>query len=182
MARKRNKPHDPAEQTAIAERRAMKRDYQARGLEVNVDRRNEEILGVWRPDCFTLLLRDRPHEIGAVMWLERLIRAASGENGRERRPDFIRASTEGAPGQNITQEMIDADSTLRVVVAGLRPWEARLLFGLLRPDDALLTRWRPVVQSVTGEVNPQAQGARVRAACEGLLFVRRQIEERRRVA
>jgi hypothetical protein len=181
MARpKKNKPSDPAEITA---RRVEARALKARGLEVNTDPRTLEITAIWRPNCFSLLLRkDRPAELDAVNWLEDLIRSASGENAQDRRPDFIRGSTEGAPGQNISQSMIDASRVLQVVEAGLRPWEARLLFGLLRPDEALLTRWRGVVQQSTGEVNPQAQGSRVRAACEALVFVKQTVEGQRKAA
>jgi hypothetical protein len=165
MSRKKKPPSVPADITA---RRAEKRELKARGLEVNTDPRTEEIVGIWRPDCFSLLLKGRPAETAAVQWLEQLIRTASGENGQERRPDFIRATVAGAPGQNVSQNMIDADDMLAAVTEHMAPRDARMLFELLRPDEALLTRWRDVVQRCTGETNPQAQGAAVRAACAHL--------------
>lgn len=135
-----------------------------------------------RFDCFSTLLRDRPQEAQAVAWLEELIRTAEGENGRERRPDFIRASSEGAPGQNVTGEMIDAGETLAVVVESLRPWELRLLFELLRPDAALENgtvhspaSWRQVTTRITGATTPQRQGERVCVACESLVWVKENI-------
>lgn len=151
----------------------------ASGAEAKVaEQRDEDRVGyivrARRLDCFALLLKDDAHTEArsAVNWLEELIRDASGENTQERRPDFIRASCEGAPGQNVTQRMIEASRTLEVVEASLRPWEARLLFGLLRPDEALLTRWRDVVKRVTTATTPQRQGERVIVACESLVWVR----------
>lgn len=172
MGKRRTKPSEPGDITA---RRAERREFEARGLEVNVDQRNETILAVFRPDCFTLLLKGRPEEIAAVQWLEELIRTAQGENGQERRPDFIRGSSEGAPGQNIGQSMIDADRYLVTATEAMPPSTARMLFELLKPDEALLTRWRPIVERCTRETNPQAQGAAVRAACAQLVWVRNNI-------
>lgn len=184
MSRRNKRPSKPREIAAatIAERRAERREMEARGLEVNVDERTEEILGAWRPDCFTLLLRGRPEEQSAVQWLEALIRTAQGENGRERSPDFIKGSCEGAPGQAITQAMIEADRDLSAVQGAMPPQMLRMLFELMKPDEALLTRWREVVQRITGEVNPQAQGAAVRAACTALVWVQVNIDRLRREA
>ncbi len=182
---KRNRPADPA----IAARRAGRRDMEARGLTVNVDPRTQEVLGAVRYDCFSLLLKHDPDALGSVRWLEDLMRTASGENTQERRPDFIRGSSEGAPGQTITQRMVDASAEVEVVWASLRPWEGKLLRELLEPDAALtgslsaptqdgralLTRWRDVVQRVTGARTPQRQGERVVVACESLLWVRQNI-------
>lgn len=176
---KRKKPTDP--QDAARHRREREDNRQEverlsvqEGVALNLEPRTKRLLSARRLDCFALLLKDDAHAEArsAVNWLEELIRDASGENTQERRPDFIRASCEGAPGQNVTQRMIEASRTLEVVETSLRPWEARLLFELLRPDEALLTRWREVVKRVTRANNPQAQGERVRSACESLLWVR----------
>lgn len=170
----RKKPYDPAQQAIIHQRREEKREMESRGLEVNVDKRTEEILGAWRPDCFALLLKGRPDEAHAVQWLEQTIRTATGENAQER-GEFVNRSCEGAPGQAISMAMIEAGETVAVVQEALAPQHARMLFGLLKPDDALLTRWRDVVRRTTGETNPQAQGAAVRAACTSLVWVMRNI-------
>lgn len=181
---KRKKPTDP--QDAARHRREREDNRQEverlsvqEGVALNLEPRTKRLLSARRLDCFALLLKDDAHAEArsAVNWLEELIRDASGENTQERRPDFIRASCEGAPGQNVTQRMIEASRTLEVVEASLRPWEARLLFELLRPDEALLTRWRDVVKRVTRANNPQAQGERVRSACESLLWVRENAAE-----
>lgn len=173
---KRNKRQPPSDPQEIAARRVEKRELEARGLVVNADPRDAKILAVWRPDCFTLLLKGRTEEQGAVTWLETLIRTASGENGQERRPDYIRGSAEGAPGQNVSQAMIDADLYLVAATEALTPQNARMLLALLCPDAALEHRWRAVVQRCTGETNPQAQGAAVRAACSQLLWVQGNID------
>lgn len=194
---KRTKKAQPSAPADIAARRLEKRELEARGLTVNTDARTEEILSIARPDCFTLLLRPgkRPGdrcwmlEYGAVLWLEDLVRTAQGENAPERRPDFIRGSVEGAPGQNISQAMIDASGILAAVEANLPPAQMRLLFGLLRPDAALDANWRSVAARHSGETNAQAQGAAVRAAATSLLWVQdnidrlvRERKERRMVA
>ena len=194
MAKRKQQPSDPQD---IAARRQEKRDLEARGLVVNADTRTSEILAISRPDCFTLLLRPakRPGdrcwmlEYGAVLWLEDLIRTAQGENGHERRPDFIRGSTEGAPGQHISQAQIDASEDIAVIEEALRPAEARLVFELLKPDAALDANWRPIAARFTGERNAMGQSAAVRAACTSLLWVqdnhdrlRRERKERRAAA
>lgn len=183
--RKREKPSAPQD---IAARRQEKRELEARGLIVNADPRTSEITAISRPDCFTALLRParRPGErcwmleYGAVLWLEDLVRTAQGESGGDRRPDFIRASCEGAPGQNISQAQIDAGKILAVVEGSMPPAQMRLLFDLLRPDAALEGNWRPIAARCSGEVNPQAQGAAVRAACTSLLWVQDNIERLKR--
>lgn len=176
---KRKKPTDP--QDAARHRREREDNRQEverlsvqEGVALNLEPRTKRLLSARRLDCFALLLKDDAHAEArsAVNWLEELIRDASGENTQERRPDFIRASCEGAPGQNVTQRMIEASRTLEVVEASLRPWEARLLFELLRPDEALITRWRDVVKRVTTATTPQRQGERVIVACESLMWVR----------
>jgi hypothetical protein len=182
MAR-RKKPTAPQDMASIVERRAERRELESRGIAVNIDPKNEEILARYRPDCFTLLLKGRPDDQAAVQWLEELIRTASGENGSDRRPDYIRGSAEGAPGQNVSQTMIDADLYLVTATEALPPNLTRMLFDLLKPDQALLTRWRPIVERCTGETNPVAQGAAVRMACGQLRWVQtninRLVRERR---
>lgn len=182
---KKRQPTDPQDITA---RRLEKREYEARGLTVNSDARTEEILSVSRPDCFTALLRPakRPGdrcwmlEYGAVLWLEDLIRTSQGENGQERRPDYIRGSAEGAPGQHVSQAQIDASEVLAAAEENLRPGESRLLFELLKPDAALDTNWRPIAARYSGERNAMGQSAAVRAACTSLLWVQDNIERLKR--
>ncbi|WP_433935155.1 hypothetical protein [Brevundimonas diminuta] len=168
-------------QAVKAKRKADNASLRVQGAKIYENDQGKMISG-YRPTCFNALLRGKDDELRAVSWLEDLVREASGENAKERRPDFIRGSAEGAPGQNFTQRMIDASRELKIVEVGLRPWEARLLFDLLKPDEALLTRWRAVVHRVTGEVNPQAQGARVRAACESLSWVKQVMASEKKAA
>lgn len=168
-------------QAVKAKRKADNASLRVQGAKIYENDQGKMISG-YRPTCFNALLRGKDDELRAVSWLEDLVREASGENAKERRPDFISGSVEGAPGQNFTQRMIDASRELKIVEVGLRPWEARLLFDLLKPDEALLTRWRAVVHRVTGEVNPQAQGARVRAACESLSWVKQVMASEKKAA
>lgn len=177
MAKKpKNQPYDPAKAERIrqereANRREIDRLKAQDGVTVNTDERTGRLVGARRLDCFALLLRGREEDHGAVTWLDTLLRTASGENTPERQPDYIRASCEGAPGQNVTDAMIDAGEMLVVVAEALAPRDARMLFGLLQPDASLMTRWRPLVERCTGETNAHAQGAAVRSACASLLWV-----------
>jgi hypothetical protein len=89
------------------------------------------------------------------------------------------------PGEHVISfvGMIDADLYLVTATEALPPQCARMLFDLLKPDEALLTRWRPIVERCTGETNPVAQGAAVRMACGQLRWVQvsidRLVRERR---
>jgi hypothetical protein len=174
---RRKKPHDPAEGARHAAERAENAAEVARlralpDTAVNVDPRTGKLVGAIRLNCFAALLPAGGSEIQAVDWLDTVIRTAQGENTPERRPDHIRASVEGAPGQNITADMIAAGAILEAIETAMTPCDVRMLFALLKPDASLITRWRAVVQQCTGEVNGQAQGARVRAAAASLAHVR----------
>jgi hypothetical protein len=75
-----------------------------------------------------------------------------------------------APGQNVTQRMVDAGGRLTDVHARIGLGSARLLQGLVEP---LVMRgeirpWRYVAQLLTGETERHAQAAAVRQACENL--------------
>lgn len=181
MGKTKNKPSKPRElspdeQSLRAERRAERRELEARGITVFTDERSEEITGRVRLDCFATLLRAHPAEQESVRWLEALLSTADGANAQERRPDHIRTSVSGPPGQYLTQVMLDAGAILAAVTEALSPRDARMLFELLKPDAALLTRWRDVVRRCTGETNDQAQGAAVRAACVNLTWIERNID------
>ena len=180
MPRKRHKPKDP--QQIVRER--MEREAEREMAEtlakqpdtqVNRDPRTGRLTSAVRLNCFNTLLQPDGPERAAVDWLEELVRTANGEKTPERLPDYIRSSCEGAPGQNITQEMVDADRTLAVVEQHMPPAFIRLLFELLRPDAALLTRWRAVVERHTGETDKMAQAAAVRMACAQLAWVRENV-------
>ena len=193
-SRRRRKPHDPAAAArALAERAENAAEINRLRAQpdtvVNVDARTGKLVGAIRMNCFTALLPSDGSEIKAVDWLETVIRTAQGENTPERRPDHIRASSEGAPGQNITADMIAAGAILEAIENAMAPCDFRMLFSLLKPDASLITRWRAVVQQCTGEVNGQAQGARVRGAAASLAHVRTIVDklvwikrERRRLA
>lgn len=179
--RLRRKPHDPAAAARLATERAEAADMigvlsAQPSTALNYDPRTGKLVGAKRLTCFPSLLPSPSLELAAIDWLDELIRAANGENGGERSPGYISGSCEGAPGQNISSAMIAAGETLQAVESALYPACARLLFGLMKPDAATEHNWRSVVQSATGETNPQAQGAMVRAAAANLLWVQQNID------
>lgn len=177
MSRKRNKPHDPA---AAARHKVERMENAAEvarlraqpSTAVNVDKRTGRLTGAWRLNCFNTLLPAKCQERDAVDWLEELVRTANGENAQERRPDHVRASNDGPPGQNISDAMIQASVRLEVVMENMAPQHGRMLMELLKPDADLITRWRGVVERCTGETHSHAQAATVRAACTSLVWVK----------
>lgn len=186
MSKKKKKPYDPA---AAARHRQERAESQAEigrlraqpSTAVNVDKRTGRLTGAWRLNCFNTLLPAESPERGAVDWLDELVRSANGENGQERRPDYIRASNDGPPGQNVTDAMIEASRKLKIVTDSLSPSHARMLLDLMKPDAGLITRWRGVVERCTGETNAQAQGAVVRAACVQLGWVQKNLRRLERI-
>lgn len=180
MSRRKKKPYDPA----AAERHRAERAENAEMIgfvrhqpstALNIDPRTGRLTGAWRNNCFNTLLVAGSKEREAVDWLDDIVRTAEGENGRDRRPDHIRASAEGAPGQNVSQEAIAAGLTVAVIRDSLYPACCRLLFDLIEPDAAHDGSWRGVVARATGETNEAAQGAMVRAAAANLAWVRANI-------
>jgi hypothetical protein len=198
MGRRRNKPSSPAE---IAARRAQRlaMDQEAARLEaqgdvvVRRDDRTKEITNARRLDVFALLVSRKALDTeahDAFRDHEEAVHIAAGWATPERRPDHIRASTEGAPGQNISQGMIDASRMVKATVDRLSPPEAALLEALMALGAANLTQWRHTVQRVTGENNDHGQASRIRALGQNLIHARREamksliraVEEHRRAA
>lgn len=114
---------------------------------------------------------------------EEAVHIAAGWASPERRPDHIRASTEGAPGQNVSQGMIEASRMVKATLDRLSPPEAALLDELMKLGASGLTQWRSTVQRVTGETNDHGQASRIRALGENLIHARRgakkEMEERK---
>lgn len=197
-SRNRHKPYNPAASAMPAElsadalrRRASRAEAQrikAIGGAVNYDDRRGELTGAWRMNCFNTLLVNPSPERSAVDWLEELVMTANGENGKELRLDHIRSSTEGAPGQNVSDAMIYASRVLAEVERLMRPQQVRMLFALLQPiSDPSPIHWRDIVKAATGETDDRAQGAVVREACRALAWIReeapnRAVETRRKAA
>lgn len=109
-----------------------------------------------RKDVFRVLLDRRAidqNAFDAIRRYEEALDTSMGHNSPERRPDYIRASSDGAPGQNISQAMILASHRARWVRDRLSATDMRLLDTLRMNAPA---HWRQIVQMVTGEVNDDA--------------------------
>lgn len=171
----------------LRDRRAEVARLKAQGADVNVDKRSGEILGAWRRDVFTILRnrhgkpqdgypKGKPalsqHAYEAFRGHEADIHLAAGASGGDRRPDFIRATSEGAPGQNVTQDAIDATTRVKKTLGGLSPSDARLLTALMTGEKALAKNWRLTVETETGETADEAQTARIRALGDNLIHAR----------
>ncbi len=171
----------------IRDQRAEVARLKAQGAEVNADKRTGEILGAWRQDVFTILrgrkgkpsaehpkgkpaLSQRAYE--AFRAHETDIQLAAGASGGERRPDHIRSTTAGPPGQNITQEAIDAATRVKKTLQHLCPSDARLLSILMSGEKALAKNWRATVEAETGETADEGQTARIRALGENVIHAR----------
>jgi len=186
MPRKR-KPSAPRE-VLTPEEKAMNRAETQRlkkqGAEVLNDPAGR-IIRARRIDVFQLLLERGalPQEsFNAVRDYEADVATAMGWNTPERRPDHIRGSQEGAPGQNVTQAMIEASDRVQWVRRSLTTRDAALLDALLLENDANLGRWRGTVQSITGETRDECHAAAIRCMAANLKDVRDRFPAERRMA
>ena len=129
-----------------------------------------------RLDVFALLLSRKALDTeayDAFRGHEETVHIAAGYGTPERRPDHIRASTEGAPGQNIGQGMVDASRIVKGTLARLSPSEAGLLEALMKLGASRNDQWRRTVQLETGETNDHGQTSRIRALGENLIHARK---------
>lgn len=167
--------------------RAEAARLKAQGGEVNIDKTTGLIAGAWRKDVFTILRakRGKPCEgwpkgrpalgqraFDAFRAHEADLHLSAGAAGNERRPDFIRASVEGAPGQAVSKAALDAGRRVRETVKRMSPRDAGLLSDLMDGEKALAAHWRKTVQSSTGETREEAQTACVRSLGENLHWAR----------
>lgn len=166
-------------ETAAARKEALR--LQMTGAEATVTEIEEEgddgqkrrkvIVRARRIDVFQLLLERRalPQEsFDAVRAYETDLALSMGWETPERSGEFVSRSCEGAPGQNVTQEMIEASRRVADVRRKLSVRDVRLLDDLLKDHGALLTRWRDTVHRITGETNDDAHTAVVRAMASNL--------------
>lgn len=179
MTKRRKKPHDPAEATRLsleqADARAERERLRPLGVDVSVVTETDKETGIkhWvakgqRKDVFLVLLERRAIDqaaFDAIRRYETDLDTAMGHNTPERRPDHIRASSEGAPGQNIGQHQILASHRVRWVEGRLSVTEMRLLTTLRMNPPA---QWHSVVQMVTGENNDDCHAPRIRAMAENV--------------
>lgn len=167
---KRTPAEQAIERAARAERKAEVDTLRARGLTVTCDAAYN-IIVTQRLDVFALLhsrksLTDT--QLYAVRRLEEKQAIANGHERPEQSMDRVDKSSEGAPGQNITQAIIDAHRDLGTIYLTTGGKSSELLIALTEPPEAILTRWRETVQHVTGEHDERVQAAMIRAACENL--------------
>ena len=123
-----------------------------------------------RIDVFQLLLERGAipqSDFNAVRLYEQDVALSMGWETPER-GEFVNRSCEGAPGQNITQAMIEASRRVEWVRTWLSQRDFALLSGLLEDHGALLTRWRNTVSRVTGEHREECHAAAIRAMAANL--------------
>lgn len=178
MARKaRTKPKDP--QQAAAERRAAA--FAAVGLQLgasaltanrDIDAEREERdheARARRMDAFEALKEGMVKgAYDAARRLERDIVIAKGEHDQGRHLERV----DNEQGGDRTDAMIDAAKRRDRVLAHVGQRDAWLLAELVSPSVQVrlsATDWRGIVAYVTGEENPHAQAAAVRAACANLV-------------
>lgn len=134
-----------------------------------------------RIDAFRHLLERRAiaeEDFNAVRAYERDLALAAGSETPER-TEFVDRSCEGAPGQNITQAMIDAGARTQWVKTHLSQRDWNLLTGLLAsPYQA----WRAVVERETGEFREDVHAAMVRGMAANLKDTQRRMPDDWRMA
>lgn len=158
----------------LEERKAKVLEMRARGLVVACDAQ-WRIITARRLDVFSLMLEKRAitaAHMDAVRRLEGDMGLAEGV-GITGDNAGVRSTTEGAPGQNVSQRMVDASERLEKVYAQLGPVNKVLLMALVGPQfrGAILTRWRDVVEAITGETNDRAQLGAIRLALTNLAYI-----------
>ena len=174
----KRKPHDPAEAMRLRLEQAAARSERDRLKAIGVvaevvSEKDETGKKRWvakgqRRDVFHVLLERRALDqagFDAIRRYEEAIDTAMGNNSPERRIDHIRATTEGAPGQNISQSMIEESRRVIWVQERLGRTDM-LLLTTLRMNPPV--HWRHVVQTVTGETNDDCHAPRVRAMATNL--------------
>lgn len=179
---KRTPAEQAIERAARAERKAEVDALRARGLTVTCDA-GYNIIVTQRLDVFALLHSRKSlteTQLYAVRRLEQYQAIANGHERPEQSMDRVDKSSEGAPGQNITQAMIDARADLRTIYLTTGGKSSELLIALTEPQEAILTRWRETVQHVTGEHDERVQAAMIRAACENLALAWQSFDYRAR--
>lgn len=170
----------------LRQSRAEAARIKAQGGEVNIDAEGN-ITGAWRMDVFAMLRtrRRKPEQRGtlgepclsaqayeAYRGHERDLHLSAGAVNPDRRPDFIRSTVEGAPGQMLTTEQLDAGTRVRLTLRGLSGPDARLLNDLMSGPNALPKHWRGTVQRNTGETGEDGQAVVIRRLGENLHFAR----------
>lgn len=183
---KRPRKRTPEEQAAAVAAKAIRKAeveaLRARGLTVTCDAAYN-IIVTQRLDVFALLHSRKSltqTQLDAVRRLEQKQAIANGHERPEQSFDRVDKSSEGAPGQNITQAMIDAQADLRTIYLTTGGKSSELLIALTQPQEAILTRWRDTVQRVTGEHDERVQAAMIRAACENLALAWQSFDYRAR--
>lgn len=183
MTRRRKAIDPQVHAQQLAARKRVVEELRERGIEVRHDEQYR-IIGASRVDVFSLLHERKaltdPQLIG-VRRLEVLIGHAYGHE-RPEQGERVDTSSQGAPGQNVTQTMIDAHAELREVMGEVGITNRRLLNALLAPTDcpAVLTRWRKTVADITREERSEVQSAMIRTACENLALAWQQFDYRAR--
>lgn len=164
-----------ARRIALAAARREAHRIRSTGAEVRIEEREvegkrEKVFEVHgaRKDAFQLLLERRAIEqaaFDAIRRYETDVGMALGHNTPERRPDYIRASTEGAPGQGISQAMILASRRVKWIEDRLTDRQLRMLKAL---SINVAAQWRAIVQTHTGETHDVAHAVAVRAMADAI--------------
>lgn len=134
-----------------------------------------------RVDVFRHLLERQAlaqDSFDAVRSYEHDVSVALGHTTPERRPDHIRGSETGAPGQNISQAQVEASRRMQWVRDRLPPRDFRLLEHLLVNGSAHKGQWRQTVELITGERRDEAQAAAVRLMADNVRDVRQAMPRR----
>lgn len=161
------------------------------GAEVRVveDRQEQEagpakkayVVRARRVDVFQHLLERQAlaqDSFDAVRAYEHDVSVALGHTMPERRPDHIRGSETGAPGQNISQAQVEASRRMQWVRDRLPPRDFRLLEHLLVNGSASKGQWRKTVEVITGERMDHAQTAAVRLMADNVRDIRQAMPRR----
>lgn len=161
------------------------------GAEVRVVEEREEqeagpakkayVVRARRVDVFQHLLERQAlaqDSFDAVRAYEHDVAFALGHTTPERKPDWIKGSCDGKPGQNISQAQVEASRRMQWVRDRLPPRDFRLLEHLLINGSAHKGQWRKTVELITGERMDHAQTAAVRLMADNVRDIRQAMPRR----
>lgn len=175
---RRARPTPEAALAAGRERRAREAEIARLSAQADVRMATDaarRIVSARRLDVFDQLQSQRAlteAQVGAARRLESDLAAAAGLERPQAGLERIDATARGAPGQAVSQAMVDASARVRAALHACGPVNARLLTALIEPPlQGRPEPWRAVVARVTGEPGRDAAGALVRLACENLRAV-----------
>lgn len=178
LARDREERKDPTKWGVSAEILTLASAREDVDVVVDSQRRGR-IVHAKRSDAFSLITMSPEQERAAKRYWRDWCHRAGVMTEDPHNLELVDRSPGLAPGQQLTQRMLDAGGRLDDAHAMIGRADVQLLRGLVEPlvMQGQLHVWRVVVQKLTGETERHAQAAKVRSAVENLRLAYDDVDE-----